>query len=81
MFAAWIDKRNRVPAKQEGKKYEGAGLFFASSKDGGATYSEARLARTTPANAAGSGWRSPAPAGPSSCSETSLRAACGITRS
>ena len=44
VFAAWIDKRNRVPAQQEGKKYEGAGLFFASSKDGGATYSEARLA-------------------------------------
>src|SRR5262245_47215769 len=34
VFAAWIDKRNRVPAQQEGKKYEGAGLFFASSKDG-----------------------------------------------
>ena len=44
VFAAWLDKRNRVPAKQAGKKYEGAGLFFASSKDGGATYSEARLA-------------------------------------
>jgi hypothetical protein len=44
VFAAWIDKRNRVPAQQEGKKYEGAGLFFASSKDGGATYSETRLA-------------------------------------
>jgi hypothetical protein len=44
VFAAWIDKRNRVPAQQEGKKYEGAGLFFASSKDGGAAYAEARLA-------------------------------------
>jgi hypothetical protein len=44
VFAAWIDKRNRVPAQQEGRKYEGAGLFFASSKDGGATYSEAQLA-------------------------------------
>ena len=44
MFAAWLDKRNRVPAQQAGRKYEGAGLFFASSKDGGATYSEARLA-------------------------------------
>ena len=43
-FAAWIDKRNRVPAQQEGRKYVGAGLFFASSKDGGATYAEARLA-------------------------------------
>lgn len=44
LFAAWLDKRNRVPAQQSGKKYDGAGLFFASSKDGGATYSEARLA-------------------------------------
>ena len=44
VFSAWIDKRNRVPAKQEGKKYEGAGLFFASSKDGGAVYTEAQLA-------------------------------------
>ena len=44
VFAAWIDKRNRVPAQQEGKKYEGAGLFFASSKDGGVAYTDARLA-------------------------------------
>ena len=44
VFAAWIDKRNRVPAQEEGRKYEGAGLFFASSKDGGAVYAEARLA-------------------------------------
>ena len=44
VFAAWIDKRNRVPAQQEGRKYEGAGLFFASSKDGGAAYAEARIA-------------------------------------
>jgi hypothetical protein len=44
VFAAWLDKRNRVPAQQSGQKYDGAGLFFASSKDGGATYSEARLA-------------------------------------
>jgi hypothetical protein len=45
LFAAWLDKRNRVPALQNGQKYEGAGLFFASSSDGGATYSEARLAQ------------------------------------
>jgi hypothetical protein len=43
VFAAWLDKRNRVPAQQRGQKYEGAGLFFASSNDGGATYSDARL--------------------------------------
>ena len=45
LFAAWLDKRNRVPAQQLGQKYEGAGLWFASSIDGGATYSEARLAK------------------------------------
>lgn len=44
LFAAWLDKRNRVPAKEAGKKYEGAALYFASSKDGGATYSDARMA-------------------------------------
>jgi len=45
VFAAWLDKRNRVPAQERGQKYEGAGLFFASSNDGGATYSESRLAQ------------------------------------
>ncbi|WP_461357359.1 sialidase family protein [Bradyrhizobium sp. USDA 4454] len=44
VFAVWLDKRNRVPAQQRGEKYDGAGLFFASSKDGGATYSDAQLA-------------------------------------
>lgn len=44
VFAVWLDKRNRVPAQQRGQKYDGAGLFFASSSDGGATYSDARLA-------------------------------------
>ena len=43
VFAAWLDKRNRIPAQQRGQKYDGAGLFVASSNDGGATYSEARL--------------------------------------
>lgn len=45
VFAAWVDKRNRVPAKEAERKYEGAGLFFAASRDGGATYAEAALAR------------------------------------
>jgi hypothetical protein len=45
VFAAWLDKRNRVPAQRSGRNYEGAGLFFASSNDGGATYSEGRLAQ------------------------------------
>ena len=42
VFAAWLDKRNRAPAKKKGDAYDGAGLFFASSKDG-VTYSQARL--------------------------------------
>ena len=44
VFAAWLDKRNRVPAKAAGQSYDGAGLFFASSRDGGASYTEAKLA-------------------------------------
>lgn len=44
LFAAWLDKRNRVPAREAGKRYEGAALFFASSGDGGASYSDARMA-------------------------------------
>jgi hypothetical protein len=43
VFAAWLDKRNRVPARESGKSYDGAGLFFATSKDGGSTYSDAQL--------------------------------------
>ncbi len=45
VFAAWLDKRNRVAVQQSGQKYEGAGLFFAVSKDAGATYSEARMVK------------------------------------
>jgi hypothetical protein len=45
VFAAWLDKRNRVPVQQSGQKYDGAALFFASSRDGGATYAEARMAK------------------------------------
>lgn len=44
LFAAWLDKRNRVPVQQAGKKYDGAALFFASSKDGGASYSQSEMA-------------------------------------
>jgi hypothetical protein len=44
LFAAWLDKRNRVPVQQAGKKYDGAALVFATSKDGGATYSQAKMA-------------------------------------
>ena len=42
VFAAWLDKRNRAPAKKKGEAYDGAGLFFATSKDG-EVYSQARL--------------------------------------
>src|SRR5689334_20661056 len=44
LFAAWLDKRNRVPAQEAGRKYEGAALFFASSRDRGATWTDARMA-------------------------------------
>ena len=44
LFAAWLDKRNRVPGNRTGKKYDGAALFFATSKDGGATYAPAEMA-------------------------------------
>jgi hypothetical protein len=44
LFAAWLDKRNRVPVQQAGGKYEGAALFYASSKDDGASWSDARMA-------------------------------------
>jgi len=44
VFAAWLDKRNRASVQQAGKKYDGAGLFFATSKDGGSTYSQATMA-------------------------------------
>ncbi|MBR0697524.1 sialidase family protein [Bradyrhizobium lablabi] len=43
VFAAWLDKRNRAPAQQNGQTYDGAALFFATSRDGGETYSDARI--------------------------------------
>jgi hypothetical protein len=43
LFAAWLDKRNRVPVQQAGKTYDGAALFFTTSKDHGATYSQASM--------------------------------------
>src|SRR3954454_3806860 len=33
LFAAWLDKRNRRPARERGENYVGAGLAFAWSKD------------------------------------------------
>ena len=81
VFAAWIDKRNRVPAQQEGKKYEGAGVFFASSKDGGAAYTEARIASDNTCECCRLGLAFAGPGRPWWCSGTSSRAACGITPS
>lgn len=43
VFVAWLDKRNRAQARADNRSYNGAGLFFAWSKDGGGTYSEARM--------------------------------------
>ena len=45
VFAAWLDKRGRVAAAARGEKYDGAGLYVASSGDGGTTYTEAQLVK------------------------------------
>jgi hypothetical protein len=45
LFAAWLDKRDRVAAAAHGEKYVGAGLAFASSTDHGASFSAAKIAR------------------------------------
>jgi hypothetical protein len=44
LFAAWLDKRNRAPARARGEKYPGAALAFAWSDNQGASYSQSRLA-------------------------------------
>ena len=81
LFAAWLDKRNRAPARARGEKYSGAALAFAWSNDQGATFSETVSRRTTPANAVAWASLSPAPVAPSSCSATCLTVRCVITRS
>jgi hypothetical protein len=45
LFAAWLDKRNRVPAAEKGEKYVGAALAFAWSRDSAQTFSETRIAQ------------------------------------
>jgi hypothetical protein len=45
LFAAWLDKRNRVPAKARNETYIGAALAFAWSNDHGATVSDTRIAK------------------------------------
>lgn len=44
VFAAWLDKRDRVPAMAHGEKYVGAGLAYAWSADHGASFSSAQIA-------------------------------------
>ena len=45
LFAAWLDKRNRVPAKARNETYVGAALAFAWSNDHGSSISETRIAQ------------------------------------
>jgi hypothetical protein len=45
VFVARLDKRNRAQARADNRSYNGAGLFFAWSKDGGGTYSAARMVK------------------------------------
>jgi hypothetical protein len=44
LFAAWLDKRNRAPAKARNEPYAGAALAFAWSNNHGATVSDTRIA-------------------------------------
>ncbi len=44
LFAAWLDKRNRVPAKARGDKYPGAALAFAWG-DGDGQFADTVLAQ------------------------------------
>lgn len=39
ILLAWIDKRDLEQATQSGEPYEGAAIYVASSRDGGATFS------------------------------------------
>lgn len=45
LFAVWLDKRNRVPAKARNEAYVGAALAFAWSNDHGTTISDTRIAQ------------------------------------
>jgi hypothetical protein len=45
LFAAWLDKRNRVPAKARNETYVGAALAFTWSNDQGAAVSDTRIAQ------------------------------------
>jgi hypothetical protein len=45
LFAAWLDKRNRVPAKARNESYVGAALAFAWANEHGATVSDTSIAQ------------------------------------
>jgi hypothetical protein len=45
LFTAWLDKRNRAPARARNEKYVGAALAFSWSTDQGTTVSDARIAQ------------------------------------
>jgi hypothetical protein len=45
VFAAWVDKRNRIPAPEKGEAARGAALAFAWSDDHGAHFSDAVIAQ------------------------------------
>jgi hypothetical protein len=44
LFMAWLDKRNRAPARDRGEKYVGAGLAFTWSDNHGASLAETAIA-------------------------------------
>lgn len=47
LFIAWIDKRLVVAAARQGRKAAGASVAYAWSGDGGATFTDARIAQDT----------------------------------
>ena len=40
IYIAWLDKRDLLAAKKDGKKYNGAALYYALSTDGGKTFNK-----------------------------------------
>jgi hypothetical protein len=45
IFAAWFDKRARAAVRAAGREYSGAGLAFAWSDDGGASFSTSSISK------------------------------------
>ena len=81
VFAAWLDKRNRVPAQQSGRNTKAPVCSLRHRMTAARPIPKPGWRKTTPANAAGWGWHSPDRAVPSLSSGTFLRGAFGITRS